>query len=34
MYEHRFLYQIDFHLLVDKEFEEMNQIRIYIIELR
>jgi hypothetical protein len=29
-----FVYQIDFHRFVDKEFEEMNQKQMYIIKLR
>jgi hypothetical protein len=32
--EHMFVYQIDFHRFVDKEFEEMNQKQMYIIKLR
>jgi len=34
IYEHRYVYQIEFHLFVDTEFEEMNQIQICIIKLR
>jgi hypothetical protein len=34
MVQYMFVYQIDFHPFVDKEFEEMNQKQIYIIKLR